>query len=478
MANTVKKQTVKSDKKNKQNFAVLSPLGGEMKNLLSRDEMQCIVDGNYENVMAVLGIHKDKGSKEVYIRAYKPNAKSMELLDGDNNSLGQLTKLHEGGFFQINLGVLNTDNFKHKFRITNYNGDCDQIDATKATVTGISSSYSYTGSAIKPAPTVKLDGVTLTSGTDYDVSYSSNTTGPTATVKITFKGRYKGTISKTFTINRSTYTVTFNMNGHGSSISSQSILDGNLATEPTAPTATGYTFGGWYKEKACTNKFDFKTKITGNITLYAKWTANVYSVTFNTNGGSSISKVSVSYGNKLAKPSDPTKTSTDYLYSFEGWYTDSNLTSKYDFNKTVTSSFTLYAKWSSKLKVEVNVDAFINNYLHPEISFSDNSKTGKCFGNNGYYALAKQAFNNLSSADKEYFLSQDKYESYLIRLEAWADANGEYFNNGNIIQKSTPIINSNNLDKNIFNETFTIVALISTASFTLLLILFKKRKTK
>ena len=122
MANTVKNQTVKNDKNNKQNFAVLSPLGGEMKNLLSKDEMQCIIDGNYENVMAVLGIHKDKGSKEVYIRAYKPNAKSIELLDGFDNSLGQLTKLHDGGFFQINLGVLNVDNFKHKFRIFNYDG--------------------------------------------------------------------------------------------------------------------------------------------------------------------------------------------------------------------------------------------------------------------------------------------------------------------------------------------------------------------
>ena len=120
MANAVKNQTVNKSSNNKQNFAVISPVGGEMKNLLSQNEMQCIIDGNYENVMAVLGIHKDKGSKEVYIRAYKPNAKSIELLDGDNNSLGLMTKLMDGGFYQINLGVLNTDNFKHRFKITNY----------------------------------------------------------------------------------------------------------------------------------------------------------------------------------------------------------------------------------------------------------------------------------------------------------------------------------------------------------------------
>ena len=123
MANTVKKQTVKMDNQPSLNLAVLGPQGDEMKNLLSKSEMECIIDGNYENVMAVLGIHKDKGSKEVYIRAFKPNAKAIELLDYDNNSLGMMTKLHDGGFFQINLGVLNTDGFKHRFKIINHDGN-------------------------------------------------------------------------------------------------------------------------------------------------------------------------------------------------------------------------------------------------------------------------------------------------------------------------------------------------------------------
>ena len=119
MANAVKNQTVKEKNNGSQNFAVLTPHGENMNNLLSENEMKCIMDGDYENVMSVLGIHKDKGSKEVYIRAYKPNAKSIELLDGENNSLGLMVKLQEGGFFQINLGVLNTDGFKHKFKIVN-----------------------------------------------------------------------------------------------------------------------------------------------------------------------------------------------------------------------------------------------------------------------------------------------------------------------------------------------------------------------
>ncbi len=71
-----------------------------------------------------------------------------------------------------------------------------------------------------------------------------------------------------------TYTVSFDANGHGTAPAAQTVLSGNTATEPSAPTATGWIFGGWYKEAACTNAFDFATAITGDITLYAKWTQN------------------------------------------------------------------------------------------------------------------------------------------------------------------------------------------------------------
>ncbi len=69
------------------------------------------------------------------------------------------------------------------------------------------------------------------------------------------------------------YTVTFNANEHGSAPSSQTIVAGGKATTPTAPTAAGWTFGGWYKEAGCTNEWDFSTDVvTDNTTLYAKWT--------------------------------------------------------------------------------------------------------------------------------------------------------------------------------------------------------------
>lgn len=88
-----------------------------MENLLSKAEMDAVITGNHGNVFSVLGIHKDKGSKEVFIRTFQPHAKSIELLKKDGSSLGFLDKLDERGFFQINLGAI--DNFSYKFRIEN-----------------------------------------------------------------------------------------------------------------------------------------------------------------------------------------------------------------------------------------------------------------------------------------------------------------------------------------------------------------------
>ena len=84
----------------------------------------------------------------------------------------------------------------------------DPINLADATITGIKNK-TYTGTARTQNPTVKLGDKTLTAGTDYTLSYSNNTNAGTATVTITGIGNYTGTISKTFTINKATPTLTF-----------------------------------------------------------------------------------------------------------------------------------------------------------------------------------------------------------------------------------------------------------------------------
>ena len=73
-----------------------------------------------------------------------------------------------------------------------------------------------------------------------------------------------------------TYTVTFNANGYGIAPDALSdVVEGSKISAPTAPTADGYTFGGWYKESTCENAWDFgNDTVVANTTLYAKWTEN------------------------------------------------------------------------------------------------------------------------------------------------------------------------------------------------------------
>ena len=71
----------------------------------------------------------------------------------------------------------------------------------------------------------------------------------------------------------SKYTVTFESNG-GSNTEAQKVTEKTCAKEPAVPEKEGYIFDGWYADKELTNKFDFASKITKNITLYAKWTEN------------------------------------------------------------------------------------------------------------------------------------------------------------------------------------------------------------
>lgn len=95
----------------------------------------------------------------------------------------------------------------------------------------------------------------------------------------------------------------------------QVLPSGTLATRPDAPAATpGYTFGGW--NKADGTAWDYASdKVTDNITLYAKWAANTYTITFDTAGGSEIAPITQDYGTQIAAPANPTREG----YTFIGW---------------------------------------------------------------------------------------------------------------------------------------------------------------
>ena len=169
-------------------------------------------------------------------------------------------------------------------------------------------------------------------------------------------------------------TVTFNADG-GSAVASQTIASGSVITKPADPTRDNYTFGGWYTDSDLTSAFDFNTAVTSDTTLYAKWTLNTYTVTFDANGGSAVASQTIDSGGTVTKPADPTK---DH-YTFGGWYTDSDLTSAFDFTAAVTADTTLYAKWA------------LNTYT---VTFDANGGTGIMAKQTASYNVAAELTAN------------------------------------------------------------------------------------
>ena len=145
-----------------------------------------------------------------------------------------------------------------------------------------------------------------------------------------------------------TYTITFNANGGSPTPPSQSKHYGDKVDVPSDVTKAGHTLEGWYSDEQLTpaSKWDFdNSTVNGDITLYAKWTEDTYTVTFDAKGGTPTpASQSKHYGEKVDAPPVVTKAG----FTLEGWYTDEQLTptKKWDFvNNPVAASITLYAKW-------------------------------------------------------------------------------------------------------------------------------------
>ena len=118
--------------------------------------------------------------------------------------------------------------------------------------------------------------------------------------------------------------------------------------QPPANVDSDYIFAGWYTSPACEDgtEFDWQTKMPSHtITLYAKWKAPTYTVTFNPNGGTvTESTLTVTKGHTLGDTlPTPIKEGDEFL----GWYTDGSFTHKFVKESQIVKDQTLYAKWKS-----------------------------------------------------------------------------------------------------------------------------------
>ena len=187
------------------------------------------------------------------------------------------------------------------------------------------------------------------SGTTATVKVAPNTTTSSRTGTVVWRS---GSQTWTLRITQSgapTYTVTFDANGGTCSTTTKKVVYGSTYGTLPTPKRTGYTFTGWYTKKADGNKVTSSTKVTTakNHTLYAHWTANVYTVTFDPNGGTvDPTSKEVTFDKTYGTLPTPKRTG----YTFAGWYTKKTGGDRIQSSTKVTTAknHTLYAHWTAK----------------------------------------------------------------------------------------------------------------------------------
>lgn len=142
------------------------------------------------------------------------------------------------------------------------------------------------------------------------------------------------------------YYVSF-VTEHGDPPTSQNVKYNGTANDPGTLTEEGYTFIGWYTDDTYDTEFDFTQPITGNTTVYAKWTANDYEVSFVTEHGKTPTSQNVPYNKTATNPGKLTAEG----YTFDGWYADEAHKTKFDFSTPITGDTKVYAKWEKNAPV-------------------------------------------------------------------------------------------------------------------------------
>ena len=321
---------------------------------------------------------------------YKSN-ESVRYGAGDSDIVGSITSLNSfsnknsfDGFDFDNTWELTNDRYPTLKNVSNNTAksieDCDILLNNNA--------FTYDGTAKEPSVTVKDGTKTLTSGTDYTVSYSNNTNVGTATVTITGKGNYSGTVTKTFTIS-------------AKSISSTTVTLGT----------TSYTYDGTAKKPSVTVKDGTKTLTSGadyTVTYSNNTNAGTATVTITGKGNykgtasktftinaKSISSTTVTlgatsytYDGTAKKPSVTAKdgsttltNGTDYTVTY---YNNTNVgtatvtvTGKGNYTGTASKTFTINAKSISSTTVTLGTTSYTydGTAKKPSVTVKDGTKT-------------------------------------------------------------------------------------------------------
>ena len=247
--------------------------------------------------------------------------------------------------YSLALNSINYSHYDDRYAVTAKGQNCTvAAPATVSGLTALSATVTAnTGYSLPSSVTVTVNGSTLAAS---KYTYQGG--------KITIPAGYiKGAIGITATAVPKTYTVSFHVNySGGTSPASRTVTyNSTYGTLPT-PTRTGYTFAGWYTTQTLTTPVTSGTKVTtaGDHTLYAKWTANTYTVTLDANGGT-VTPATLSvvydrpYGDKYNNSLPSAKRDG---CTFAGWYTAKTGGTKIEYSTLVKTAgnHTIYGHWT------------------------------------------------------------------------------------------------------------------------------------
>lgn len=178
-----------------------------------------------------------------------------------------------------------------------------------------------------------------------------------------------------------TYRIVYNANGGYGSMKGETVTYGeSIKLAASAYRRPGYTFHGWSTDKTGGKVYKDQATVKnllpyeGTVTLYARWTENDVTITFNPNGGTvgRTSKV-VGYGDTCGTLPTPVRDG----YEFKGWFTSKSGKIQYTSSTVVDleGSLTLYARWQAK-KITVTLNAAGGKINGNKSKFSIDTGTG------------------------------------------------------------------------------------------------------
>ena len=138
------------------------------------------------------------------------------------------------------------------------------------------------------------------------------------------------------------YLITYNSDG-GTACSNKSVTYNAQYGELCVPIKTGYTFSGWYNSAGALVSASTTVSTAANHTLTAHWTANTYTLTYDSNGGSACSNKTVTYNAQYGELCVPIKTG----YTFSGWYNSAGALASASTAVSTAANHTLTAHWTA-----------------------------------------------------------------------------------------------------------------------------------